>query len=312
MNKQSDKNLIQMPFPDVREVQNFVRHGLGNRQIKHIIILRQRDFSVVGRLFLQDGTTAIYKKVQTPWDCEADIVSAIDEIQNPNIPKIYGVSKGNGCAEILQEDVGERSLRDKNSWLLAERAATVLSNIHARLSRASGTFPRFDSSEAISHSFADATKKLEELDTSFDRTALARMRSIGAKVAEILADSSMCLQHGDVYAENIILRREEEPVFIDWSYFSFFGPRVYDLATLVSAHPKNGALIRHRQNLILSYAKASGTSSLDLERQLPAAYRFSRLLFLKWLLVRFDMGIKQTTVGCVKKLMHKVVAEIID
>ncbi|MBX9721532.1 MAG: hypothetical protein K2X81_09075, partial [Candidatus Obscuribacterales bacterium] len=76
-------------------------------------------------------------------------------------------------------------------------------------------------------------------------------------------------------------------------------------------HAKNGELLKFRKAIIEGYALGSGLSVDEIERQLPAAFRLSRLLFLQWLLTRVEMGITQTTVGPVLPLIEKVVAEII-
>ena len=315
-NQTDDKQLVQMPFPEVSEIEKFIRRCLGDRTVDHVIVLRQRDFSVVGRVFLKGGGTIIYKKVIAPWDCEAEIVSAVDAIHSPNIPAILGVRKGIGWAELLQQDVGEKSLRDKNSWRLAERTGMLLAQIHTDLGKVQTEWPdviqRLNNRETIAACFHTNALKLEHLFPHFDKGAVAALILIGGIIAEILGETEMGLLHGDVYGENIILKDDVEPFFIDWSYFAFLGPKVYDLASLVSGHAKNGSLIRHRQNLISAYAKTAGISVLQTENLIPSAYRLSRLLFLQWLLTRVEMGITQTTVGPVEKLIVQVVGEILS
>lgn len=315
-NQTDDKRLVQLPFPEVSEIEKFVSRCIGNRTVSHVNILRQRDFSVVGRVFLQTGGSYIYKKVIAPWDCEAQIVSAVDAIHSPNIPAIHSIRQGNGWAELLQHDVGLKSLHDKNSWRLADRTGMLLAQIHGDLQRAKtewpDVIPRLNSQETIAACFHKNALKLEHLFPHFDKSAVAALILFGEIIGEVLGETEMCLQHGDVYGENIILHGDVEPFFIDWSYFTFVGPKVYDLATLVSGHAKNGSLIRHRQNLISSYARTAGISLFYTENLLPAAYRLSRLLFLQWLLTRAEMGIMQTTVGPVEKLIVQVVSEILS
>ncbi len=60
-NKTDDRRLVQMPFPEVSDIDRFVRNSLGTRSVDHVIILRQRDFSVVGRVFLKNGGSVIYQ-----------------------------------------------------------------------------------------------------------------------------------------------------------------------------------------------------------------------------------------------------------
>ncbi len=314
-NKTDDRRLVQLPFPEVAEIDKFVRHSLVTRKVDHVIILRQRDFSVVGRVFLKNGGSVIYKKVIAPWDCEAEIMQAVQRMNVPNTPLLLGVSRQAGWAEMLQEDVGLTSLRDKNSWRLAEQAGHQLAKTRKAMEYAHMSLPNFiprlDTRQKIAECFRLNSLKLAKLFPDFDQLAIASLWLMGDIVGDILGDSKMGLQHGDVYAENIILKDDINPFFIDWSYFAFVGPNVYDLATLVSGHDKNGSLIRHRQNLITGYAKTAGVSALQTENLIPAAYRLSRLLFLQWLLARVEMGIRQTTVGPVDKLILQVVAEIL-
>ena len=314
-NKTDDKRLVQMAFPEVSEIDKFVRHCLGNRTVDHVIILRQRDFSVVGRVFLKSGGSVIYKKVIAPWDCEAEIMQAVQRMNVPNTPLLLGVNRQTGWAEFLQEDVGLTSLREKNSWKLAEYTGQQLAKTQKAIENANMPLPRFipclDTGERIAGCFRANSLKLAKLFPDFDQLAIASLWLMGDIIGDILGNSKMGLQHGDVYGENIILKDDINPFFIDWSYFAFVGPNVYDLATLVSGHDKNGSLIHHRQNLITGYAKTAGVSALQTENLIPAAYRLSRVLFLQWLLARVEMGIRQTTVGPVDQLILQVVAEIL-
>jgi thiamine kinase-like enzyme len=312
-----ETQLAILPLPELSHIEEFVYDCIG----KHIItdaygILRQRDFSLVARFCMINGQYVIYKKVIAPWDCEAQILSAIDAIHSPNIPAILGIRQGDGWAEILQQDVGRISLRDKNSSQLAERTGALLAQIHQALGDASTVWPdvipRLDSREKMAACFHANAHKLERLFPEFDKAAVASLILMGGIVAEILGETEMGLQHGDVYGENIMLKYDVEPCFIDWSYFAFVGPKVYDLATLVSGHDKNGSLIHHRQTLISSYTRNAGVSQFHTENLIPAAYRLSRLLFLQWLLARAEMGIMQTTVGPVENLITTVVSEILS
>jgi len=173
-------------------------------------------------------------------------------------------------------------------------------------------FARLDNLERFQECCESNIFKLNALFPQFAAKVTSRLNQVAGSLSHDLSSSEFCLQHGDLYAENIILQERTTPVFIDWSYFSMIGPRLYDLATLTSAHAKNGELGKFRQAIIEGYALGSGLSVDEIERQLPASWRLSRLLFLQWLLTRVEMGITQTTVGPVLPLIEKVVAEIIE
>jgi aminoglycoside phosphotransferase (APT) family kinase protein len=117
------------------------------------------------------------------------------------------------------------------------------------------------------------------------------------------------LVHGDLYAENIILRGGKMFI-IDWSYFTILGVPLLDLATLTMDHYKNGRLVQFRNELIDAYCFESGRDSEEVRALLPYAETLSRLLFLYWLVERRSLGILGTTVGPVDELIPKILTEV--
>lgn len=325
MNKENTNgNLKLIQFPGLAEIEKIISHSFGNKvSASHMHILRHRDFSGVARVFISKRSqslvrapTLIYKRVIAPWHNEAKIVAYVSESALPNTPRYIQISRAPLSAQILQEDLGETSLKARNSRKLAYETGQRLAEIHLRAKLTEFLLPvdleRFDSKEKIFREFVACAHKLSEFFPDFDSELLASLLTAGANISTALDGSDMCLQHGDVYAENIVLNGSKlNPTFIDWSYFCFVGPQLYDLATLTSAHEKNRDLFRHRDSVISGYCDASGLSIAEVNDILPDAHRFSRLAFLRWLALRVGMGITQTTVGPVRPLIEKVIREII-
>lgn len=307
-----------LPIPSFGEIESFVHHCTkANASVLSTETLRQRDFSTVTRVFLKGKSEAlIYKSVVSPWDVEAEITQYISDCALPNIPRVLGSRKIGRRAQLLMEDLGSKSLRELNSPRMASQAGIALAQVHEKVMKQArslpNVIPRLDTREKVEKLFVQNARKLATLFPDFVPEALKQLVEAGKMIASILDGMDCCLQHGDAYAENIMLRNNANPVFIDWSYFCFYGPRLLDLATLVSNHTKNASLARHRELIIHHYANYSGLSTLAVETMLPAAHRLSRLLFLQWLLVRVDRGIMHTTVGPVRPLIESVVDELID
>lgn len=313
--KKIELNVV--PLPEFGEIESYIAACLrGKLKAKQLLILRQRDFSIVLRVLLDGGRgSVIYKKVIAPWDKEAHIMRFVANSKLPNTPLLFGAKNGVDNAVIVQEDIGTVSLKERCSRELAMLTGYALAQTHDAAADLSSPFPpafaRYDTENAIRDCFEKNAASLVRHFPDITADAVEDLLSIGADISAHLGDSQMCLQHGDAYAENVILRDGNAPVFIDWSYFSFVGPRIFDVATLMSGDRKNGSLPRFSEVVFDSYCEASNLSKSEFRQLVKPAYRFSRLLFLQWLLTRVDMGITQTTVGHVRPLIGKVVAEII-
>jgi len=317
--KTENEGLTVMPFPANCEIAHVAANCLKQViKVTQVDNLRQRDFSVVARVHLENGSitpTFIYKKVTAPWHCEAHIMRFVKDCGLPNVPLLLASKMSGDQAEILQEDVGTLSLCDHSDYQLATLTGLALAQTHDRAlenAQYPQFFTRLDNREKIIECFGDIAYKLGALFPDYDRATIAGLIDSADEIAEQLSLLDCCLQHGDLYGENIVLKDGNTPVFIDWSYFCFIGPRLYDLATLTSGHSKNGTLGQYRQALIEGYAAGAGMNVEQIESMLPSVLRLSRLLFLQWLLVRVQMGITQTTVGPVRPLIDAVVNEILD
>jgi Ser/Thr protein kinase RdoA (MazF antagonist) len=145
------------------------------------------------------------------------------------------------------------------------------------------------------------------------KLASSEERRILEQLAEMLSTNlggePSSLVHGDLYAENIILRGGRMFI-IDWSYFTILGVPLMDLATLTMRHHKNGRLIEFRHDLIDACCFESGRDREEVVSLLPFAETLSRLLFLDWLVERRHRGILGTTVGPVDELIPRVLSEL--
>ena len=135
------------------------------------------------------------------------------------------------------------------------------------------------------------------------------MKTLAQTLATKLAGEPTSLVHGDMYAENIILRGEKM-FFIDWSWFTIIGVPLMDCATLTMKHPKNGSFNRFRDVIIDAYCFESGRNAEDTRALLPFAETLSRLLFLNWLVERRKRGILGTTVGPVDLIIPNILDEL--
>jgi aminoglycoside phosphotransferase (APT) family kinase protein len=137
------------------------------------------------------------------------------------------------------------------------------------------------------------------------------LEQLASLLAKKLADESTSLVHGDLYAENIIVR-SEHLFIIDWSWFTILGVPLMDLATLAMTHHKNGKFSNFKNEVVDSYCYESGRDASEVRLLLPYAETLSRLLFLQWLVERRHRGILGTTVGPVDGVIPKVVQELRD
>ncbi|HEY9713434.1 MAG TPA: phosphotransferase, partial [Chroococcales cyanobacterium] len=141
------------------------------------------------------------------------------------------------------------------------------------------------------------------------QSTLADVEQLAALLARKLASEPISLVHGDLYAENIILRNHKTFI-IDWSWFTMLGVPLMDLATICMEHPKNGDLYKYRDDLLEVYCFESGRDRAVINELLPYAETLARLIFLQWLVERRNRGIMGTTVGPVDNLIPRVITEL--
>lgn len=280
-------------------------------------LLRHRDLSLVERLWLDDALpqSLIYKLVLPPWDIEQDLHERILIPSVSNSAQLFMSAHYGQLTAMFMEDLGPQSLL--GYAIDGEFAASVGKNI-ARMHRAYSY--RIDELMHLNvlrsllpmdyESFVGGMcDKLAEWSLLKDGQRV-ELLELATLLAGKLAGEPTSLVHGDLYAENLLVRSDRLFV-IDWSWFAMIGVSTTDLASLVSDHFKNGEFFRWREQVLEAYCEEAGRTRADVECVLPFAETLSRVLFLNWLIERRSRNILGTTVGPVDELIPKVVTELI-
>jgi thiamine kinase-like enzyme len=308
---------LLQPAPEDRLVA-WLEEFYGKRvQITRREQLRHRDLSFVERLWIDNGLpeSLIYKLVLPPWDIEQDLHERVLQPSIAHTAQLFMSAHYGQMTAMFLEDLGTQSLLDRK--VDAEFAADIGKEL-AKMHR----------------SYSYRIEELRHLNIlrslvpgeygAFVDNMVAHMRSWGLlrgthesdlnalaeRLSEALANEPVSLVHGDLYAENILVRNDR--VFIiDWSWFTMIGVPAMDLASLTSDHFKNGTFFQWRDTVLDAYCFESGRKTDEVVAVLPYAETLSRVLFLNWLVVRRERGIMGTTVGPVDELIPKVVDELI-
>ncbi len=280
-------------------------------------ILRHRDLSYVERLWVEDSLPAslIYKLVLPPWDIEQDILERVLVPSVSNSAQLYLSAHHESLTALFLEDLGNDSLLKSGDAWLANLLGKDLAKMHRAYIYRVDDLMQTGILRALSPiDYIGLTQKLIEHLASWsllkpkDEGVLLR---IAQNIATVLSAEPISLVHGDFYAENVILH-SNRLFIIDWSWFTFIGVPIYDLATITMPHKKNGRFTQFAREIIDAYCDESARSVNDVLAVLPAAQRLSKLLFLHWLTERKSRGIEGTTVGPVDTLILQVVQELPD
>lgn len=286
--------------------------------IKKRELLRHRDLSYVERIELEDALpkSLIYKLVLPPWDIEQDLHERILIPSISNSPQLFMSAHQGQVTAMFMEDLGTGALdRSGGSAEIARRIGEDLAKMHRSYSYRTDelaqlgilrTFSPIDYESFVS-AFGDKLSQWK-LVSAEEKKQLDKLAKL---LAPPLAGETISLVHGDLYAENVILRGNRL-FLIDWSWFTALGVPLMDIATLTTAHHKNGGFEKYRAELLESYCFESGRKEKDVAATLPYAETLSRVLFLEWLVERKSRGIEGTTVGPVDGLIKTVVNELIE
>lgn len=280
-------------------------------------LLRHRDLSLVERLLIGDALpqSLIYKVVLPPWDVEQDLHERILIPSISNSARLFLSGNYGQMTALFMEDLGTECLIDGTDGDTAQLIGTELAKMHRAYEyRTEELEPlgilrtlRPGQYEQLAWKMADSLDDWQ-LSTATDSYQL---RALGRLLDETLGSERLSLVHGDLYAENIILRGGKFYI-IDWSWFTMIGIPILDLSTLVSDHFKNGKDLEWQQVVLESYCYEAGRDLSEVKRLLPAAYTLSRLLFLGWLVERRMRGILGTTVGPVDGVIQTVARELAE
>ena len=279
-------------------------------------LLRHRDLSYVERLTFADALpeSLIYKVVLPPWEVEQDLHERVLIPSITNSAQLYLSAHFGPLTALFMEDVGEICLFDDPTKELAGQIGKDLAKMHRSYSYRTDELGQLNILRTLYPSqYQDFAHKLAgelvnwELISAHQAKHLVNM---AASIGQKLSTEPVSLVHGDLYAENIILRADRFYI-IDWSWFTILGAPIMDLATLTARHAKNGRFYAFAEEVIDSYCFESGRDSVAVRSLLPAASAFNRLLFLHWLTERRSRGIMGTTVGPVGELIKEVVRELL-
>ena len=279
--------------------------------------LRHRDLSFVERLWIGDALpeSLIYKLVLPPWDIEQDLHERVLQPSIAHTAQLFMSAHFGQMTAMFLEDLGKESLLQRK--VDAEFAADIgkeLAKLHRSYSYRIEELRHLNILRALPPTEYPAFVgniigllrewKLLRKDDERELNALAERLSV------VLASEPVSLVHGDMYAENILVRNDK--VFIiDWSWFTHIGVPAMDLASLTSNHFKNGDFFQWRDTVLDAYCFESGRKTDEVVAVLPYAELLSRVMFLNWLVVRRERGIMGTTVGPVDELIPKIVDEVI-
>lgn len=195
-------NLAVLAFPKISEMEQFISACLKKPiSIEEIVILRQRDFSIVARMELKgEAQSVIYKKVIAPWHCEAKVMQFLKDQNLPNAARLIGAREAGKSAQILQEDAGETGLLQCPSAQLALLTGLTLAQTHEAaldLTVKSNIFARLDNDERLQECCESNIFKLNALFPQFAVKVTSRLNQAAASLSHDLASSEFCLQHGD-------------------------------------------------------------------------------------------------------------------
>lgn len=281
-------------------------------------LLRHRDLSYVERLVFKNclPESLIYKQVLPPWDIEQDLHERILIPSIASSAQLYMTAYHGPVTAMFVEDLGGVNLKEHRvESKVARQLGEELARMHRAYSYRTDELIQMNVLRSLTPiDFADFTSKITEALSEWGDIATEdaqALLSAAKAIAHGLAGEPISLVHGDLFAENIIIRKEHL-FLIDWSWFTQIGIPTVDLASLVSTHPKNGALIEHREEILEAYCFESGRKADEVQAALPYAAALERICFLNWLVVRKRMGILGTTVGPVEKLIAIVTGDILE
>jgi len=305
------------PVPE-EKLQAWLKEFYGKKvEVEGRELLRHRDLSYVERLTFRDALPAslIYKQVLPPWDIEQDLHERILIPSITNSAQLYMSAHYGEVTAMFLEDLGSVQVKDVATKEIAQRLGEDLAKMHRSYCYRTDELVQMNIlSTLLPIDYVEFSAKLTRKLSGWklaSKSPAKSLKTLAATLAPKLAGEPFSLVHGDLYAENLI-KRKERLFIIDWSWFTMLGVPLMDLATVTMNHPKNGALIRYREEIIDAYCFEAGRDAQDARRVLPHAETLSRLLFLNWLVERRSRGIMGTTVGPVDKLIASIVDELIE
>lgn len=221
--------------------------------IKQREILRHRDLSYVERLWIADSLprSLIYKLVLPPFDIELDINQMVLIPSISCSAQLYLAAHSDKLTVLFLEDLGSNYLPNNGNADLATRLGEFLARLHrAYIYRVddlmqTGILRSLTPIDYLEFT-AGLIKHLKDWQLLANKDD-ANLQRVAQLLATCLAAEPISLVHGDFFAENIILHNNRLFV-IDWSWFTFIGVPLLDLACITMPHKKNGDFIRFKRS----------------------------------------------------------------
>lgn len=284
-------------------------------KIESRTVLRHRDFSYVERIHLEDSLpeSLIYKLVKPPWDIEQDLHERVLVPSISSSAQLFMTAHHGSTTALFMEDLGNEYLTEHADSDKAQTFGEDLAKMHRSYSyrmeelMESGILRNFSAGRIMpfTEQLIDEFFAIESIN---DSQADILSKAAGL-CKEALADETTSLIHGDLYAENIVARKEKLYVF-DWSWFTCVSVPLIDVASLTSDHKKNGKLRQFKDRLLEAYCFESGRKVQTVQELCPYALALEKIQFLKWLYERKSRGVLGTTAGPVDDLISSMVIKI--
>ncbi len=312
LSKEEPSLKLLEPVPE-EQLRSWLKEFYGKPvAIENRQVLRHRDLSYVERLSITESlpNSLIYKLVLPPWDIEQDLHERVLIPSISNSAQLFLSGHHGDITALFLEDLGGKSLQDNGSSALSMKLGEDLAKMHRSYSYRTEELMQMGVLRSILP--IDYVEMVENLTRQLSSWNLIsteqshRLSKLANQLALKLAGEPISLVHGDLYAENIIIRSDRLWI-IDWSWFAMLGVPLLDLATIASDHFKNGAFAKFRNDVVEAYAYESARQVKDVFELLPYAEKLGRVLFLDWLIERRNRGIFGTTVGPVDNLIRDVI-----
>ena len=306
---------LMEPVPDER-LRAWLHEFYGKDvSIKKRDVLRHRDFSYVERIQLEDALpeSLIYKLVIPPWDIEQDLHERVLVPSISSSAQLYMTAHYGAITALFLEDLGTEYLTEHATAEIAKTFGEDLAKMHRSYTYRieeiidSGIMRNLKA-EDIEPFTEELVNNLNKLDSLKDEQ-VSLLKKAAQVCASKLQDEPPTLVHGDLYAENIVLRNKHLYLF-DWSWFTSISIALVDLASMISDHPKNGLFREFKDEFTEAYCFESGRTKEEVVSLAPYAATVERLLFLKWLEERKSRGVLGTTVGHVDGLIDTVINQV--
>jgi hypothetical protein len=196
---------------------------------------------------------------------ELDVYRSVLPAAGDAVPELLGVAGG----LLVLERVDGVPLVEVGELAAWERAARTAAALHRELAAQPGTgLPRLD---------ASYFRRWLERARIFHVDPPAAVAAVFGAAAERIARLEQTIVHGELYASNVLVRRDGRACLLDWESAAI-GPGLLDLAALTS-----GSLsIEERDSVVAAYADELGCPPSELVEDLECCRLLIAVQWLGW------------------------------